>query len=418
MSFFSIEQLGGDFPLLGADLRGGVPVAAFGLSDAVKYLVGAVTERRTLYITADAISAKRAAAAISALSGKKCALLSAKDEVLTYRKAYSKDSLFRRLCALHEWEKGADVLIADVEALIQLIPNRVPSLTLTVGAETDMGALIDTFISWGYTREYSVEGKGALAVRGDILDIYPVNCEHPVRVDFFGDEVEAIKPYDEITGERYAQVSSLDIIAATDARIEEQDRAHVEEAFKEELRRAPNAAAYDRMRTIADDILANGGSDFILPLLKSTTNIFELLPKDTLLVFDECKPIRDKLKGLYAEHTRRHETLYEGGESMLFSAFQYIPEDSFSSFNAWRCLALQTFAGDVGFFNPLKIYNFNSVPARRYLNSMPDFFTDLRAWQKTGYRVLVYSGSAERKKKLQDALSDEGFHDVPCPPPS
>ncbi|MDE7158103.1 MAG: hypothetical protein K2N74_00855, partial [Clostridiales bacterium] len=61
-----------------------------------------------VYIAPDALTAKRAAESISALSGKRCALLAAKDEVLTYRKALSKDALYRRLTALYEWQTGAE----------------------------------------------------------------------------------------------------------------------------------------------------------------------------------------------------------------------------------------------------------------------------------------------------------------------
>ena len=119
MQFFTFQRLGGDYPALGADLNLGVPTAVFGLGDAEKYLVAAMTERRIVYITADALSAQHAQAAISVLSGKRCALLSAKDEVLTYRKALSRDALYRRLTALYEWESGAEVLVADIEALAQ-----------------------------------------------------------------------------------------------------------------------------------------------------------------------------------------------------------------------------------------------------------------------------------------------------------
>ena len=195
MNFFSFEQLGGEYPFLGADLKNGVPVAAFGLSDPLKYLTCAQLCGRAVYITADALSAQRAAAAISVLSGKKVALLAAKDEVLIYRKALSKDALYRRLTALYEWQQGADVLVADVEALVQRVPRRVPCFHLETGRETEMRALVEDLVRAGYTREYTVESRGAFSVRGDILDIFPVNCEHPVRIDFFGDEVEAIKPY-------------------------------------------------------------------------------------------------------------------------------------------------------------------------------------------------------------------------------
>lgn len=396
--------------MLGADLHNGVPVAAFGVSDPQKYLICALAEGRALYVAADALSAQRARDAIATLSGKRVALLAAKDEVLTYRKAGSKEALFRRLTALWEWECGAEVLVADIEALVQLVPRRVPVFHLEVGGEADMRALVEALVRAGYTREYTVDGKGAFSVRGDILDIFPINSEHPVRIDFFGDEVEAIKPYDEVTAERYPLIPAIDIVGAADVVLAEGEEEHVRDFLDAELKRAKSAEAYSRMQTIAGDVLACGcQNDFILPLLKNAANVFELLPRETLVIFDECKLIRDKLEGLYSEHTQRHKLLTEGGEAMPFSLGQYVPQERLQSFTDRRCLALQTFAGNIGFFNPMKIYNFTAAPARRYLNSLPELFTDIKAWRKTGYRVLIYCGTSERAEKVEDALSEEGI---------
>ncbi len=411
--FFSFEQLGGDYPLLGADLGHGVPVAAFGLSDAQKYLVASLAERRAVYVTADALSAQRAAESIAALSGKRVALLAAKDEVLTYRKAGSKEALFRRLNALYAWQTGADVLVGDIEAFIQLVPRRVPVFSLRVGEECAMSALIESLVGSGYSREYTVDGRGAFSVRGDILDIWPVNCPHPVRIDFFGDEVEAVKPYDEITAERYARLDAIDIVAASDAVITEADAVALPAKLERERKNARNASAYARLGQIADDLAASEyRSDFLMPLLANAASFFDVLDGETLLIFDECKLIRDKLKGLYSEHFERYEALLEGGECMSFSSGQYVPASSLENLAGRRLLAVQTFAGEVGFFSPMKIYNFPSAPARRYLNCLPDLFTDLGAWKKTGYRVLLFAGTPERAEKLRDMLSDEGFQDM------
>ncbi len=418
MQFFTFQRLGGDYPALGADLNLGVPTAVFGLGDAEKYLVAAMTERRIVYITADALSAQHAQAAISVLSGKRCALLSAKDEVLTYRKALSRDALYRRLTALYEWESGAEVLVADIEALAQLVPRRVPVCTLKVGGETEMHGLIEALVRAGYTRGYDVDGKGAFSVRGDILDIYPINLAHPVRIDFFGDEVEAIKPYDETTGERYPQIDRVEIVAATDVILAKGEEESLSRIFSEELALSPDAKAYARLSEIFSSIAAEGyTSDFLLPVLEGAGSFFEGLSPDTMLIFDETKLIRDKLKGLYSEHAERHKLLYGGGETAKFSLGQYLPEEAFSALGGHPCLALQTFAGDVGFFSPLRIYNLKSTPVHRYLNSLPDLITDLRVWEKTGYRVLIFCGSRERVELLAERLNEDAVpHTAVLPP--
>lgn len=406
--FFSFEQIGGEYALLGESLRRGLPAAVFGVSDPLKYLIAAACPNRIVYLTADALTAARAAQSISALSGKKCALLCAKDEVLTYRKALSKDALYRRLTALYEWEQGAEILVCDVEAAIQLLPRKLPVFRLQKGKETELRSLILSLVQAGYSREYTVDSKGTFAVRGDILDIYPINCEHPARIDFFGDEVEAIKPYDEATGERLAQVDRLDIVSATDAIWSDADREEIAQTLKEELKRAPSSGAYARMKAIADELTEREApSDFLLSLLENSCGLFSLLSEDTLLIFDECKLVRDKLDGLYQEHGERWASLYEGGETMRFSKRQYVEMgDFFSEVSSFRALALGAFVNNPVFFNPLAVYHVKDVPPARYLNSMPELIVDIKNWLKNGYRVLLWGGSESRAQKLREEFAE------------
>ena len=89
-------------------------------------------------------------------------------------------------------------------------------LLLSEGEELDFIQLPAMLARLGYARVQEVDTKGTYALRGDILDIYPINAENPVRIDFFGDTVEKIKPYDLATGERLGSLKSLRILSATD----------------------------------------------------------------------------------------------------------------------------------------------------------------------------------------------------------
>ena len=85
--FFTLEQIGEEYALYAEELRRGTPTAVFGVSDSLKYLLAGLTPYPVVYITADGVAAQKAAENIAALSGKKTAVLAAKDEVLLHRKA-------------------------------------------------------------------------------------------------------------------------------------------------------------------------------------------------------------------------------------------------------------------------------------------------------------------------------------------
>lgn len=417
--FFSFDNIGGEYPQLKEELRRGTPTAVFGVSDSMKYLVASLIDAPVVYITADGVSARKAAENAAALSGKKTAVLAAKDEVLLYRKALSKDSLFRRLNGIYALQSGCPFVAAEIDALVQLFPARLPSVLLRKGEEEDFLALPARLAEMGYTRGFEVESKGTFAVRGDILDIFPINEENPVRVDFFGDMVEKIKPYDLVTGERLEAKDELVILAATDVFAAPGDKERAEKVLRADLKTFRTTEAYTRAGEIADELLSDPAgvrSSFLMPLLGNSVDFFSVLPENAVLVFDEGKTLWDKFNALYKEHEERFHRLKDGGEAFSFSLGQYTDKEKFlEKISSFRRIALQTFTGRPFFFEPLKIFNFSFTPVSRYLNGFPALLTDVKNWLKGGYRILLYCGDAARAAKMEELFSDEYISTVRLP---
>ena len=422
-NFFSPHNMGADWLDLANDIRLGTPTAVFGVSAPHRALIAATCfEKRLVYVCDNAQTAARTAEEIAGFSGEQPALLTAKDEVLLYKDAVSKDALFRRLNALYEISRGAKCIVADVEALMQIFPKKLPVLKLKEGEDVDFSSLASRLTAMGYVRSAAVESKGAFALRGDILDIFPVNAENPARVDFFGDTAEKIKPYNFITGERLPLVKELSVCAATDVFFEEGEQRRVKEILFGELSDFKDAAAYNRASAVAGEISAKleggapfGGASFLLPVLENAAAFDEFIG-GAVYVFDETKLISDRLDALCKEHAERFHRLVKGGEIFPFSEGQLLSRGAFSEKIAkFQCAALQSFASKTYFFDPLKIYNMHSTPVGRYLNSFLNLANDIRSWQSNGYRVMLYCGSPSRAEKMREMLSDEGISYAQCP---
>ena len=411
-NFFTFSQLGGDYPEFEESVRGGLPTAVFGVSDSHKYLLASLLPYPVVYVTADSAAARKAAENLKTLSGKRVETLAAKDEVLLYRKALSKDSLFRRLNGLHALGTGAQIVVAEIDALTQLFPKDLPVLTFREGEELDFLSLPVKLVKMGYARSFEVETKGTFALRGDILDIYPINEENPVRIDFFGDQVEKIKPYDLVTGNRLAPVKGIDVLAATDVFMSADERPEVEKLLDKEVKSFMKSESYSRANEIRggliDELETGNCSSFLLPLLKNSVDFFSVLPENAVLIFDEGKTLWDKWNALYKEHEERFHRLREGGEAFSFTVRQLVDKEVFLNLlSTRRRVALQTFTGNPFFLSPLKIFNFSSTPTSKYLNGFPALLTDLKNWRRGGYRVLLYCGDAARAVKMQELLRDE-----------
>jgi len=102
------------------------------------------------------------------------------------------------------WRLGAggdppDVVVAPVRALLQRLaplgPDAAP-VRIARGQRVERDELVGRLVALGYRREYQVEHRGELAVRGGIVDVYPSTGELPVRIDLWGDEVDRLTEFD------------------------------------------------------------------------------------------------------------------------------------------------------------------------------------------------------------------------------
>jgi len=94
----------------------------------------------------------------------------------------------------------APLIVSYPEALSEMVVSKnemaASTLTLAVGESHDMSSLEDKFMEWGFQRTDYVYEPGQFAIRGSIIDIFSFSSEYPVRIDFFGDDIETIRIFD------------------------------------------------------------------------------------------------------------------------------------------------------------------------------------------------------------------------------
>jgi len=105
----------------------------------------------------------------------------------------------RLLWRLHGPSSAPAVIVAPVRALLQRLgPVEEAAVPVVVARRDrfDQQELVSRLVALGYRREYQVEHRGELAVRGGIIDVYPSTSELPVRIDLWGDEVDRLTEFD------------------------------------------------------------------------------------------------------------------------------------------------------------------------------------------------------------------------------
>ncbi|MBJ7365855.1 MAG: transcription-repair coupling factor [Thermoleophilia bacterium] len=109
--------------------------------------------------------------------------------------------------------------MASTPALMERVPARdvrADEVVLEPGMRIDMDALVDRLAGVGYERVPQVEERGEMAVRGGLLDVYPSTADGPVRIDWFGDEVESLRAFSPFTQKTIRPLTRVGIWTAAE----------------------------------------------------------------------------------------------------------------------------------------------------------------------------------------------------------
>lgn len=210
-------------------------------------------------------------------------------ETLPYERfSPHQDLVSERLSALWQIKSGAaDVLFVPVATAMQKLPP-VPFLTgrtfwLKTGQTLDIGRLKSDLVDAGYNHVSHVVAAGEFAVRGGIVDLFPMGSEMPYRIDLFDDEIDSIKTFDTETRRTISPVSEIRLLPAHEFPTDSEAQKIFRSRFREEVDGNPNDAAVYKA-------VSNGhfgaGVEYYLPLFfeNELETLFDYIGEDALFV--------------------------------------------------------------------------------------------------------------------------------------
>ena len=213
-----------DFAELLQKLEAGeCPIALSGLSAIHKaHVISAVrmeTKRQVVCIYADELDARRAARDISVMCGENVHILPERELSLHDVDSASHEFEHERLATIKALaDKSAGITLAPSFALMQRMenPDKIlgKTITLRMGDEYPQDELIKLLSKSGYKRELQVDAEGQFAVRGGIVDIFSPGKENPVRIEFFGDEIDAMGYFDCESQRRCENIKVCELLPA------------------------------------------------------------------------------------------------------------------------------------------------------------------------------------------------------------
>ena len=221
------------------------------------------------------------------------------------------DTVARRLATLADLATPNNentIVVAPIRAVIhRFIADLAiqPLQTLEIGSEVDLTTLLTNLTNLAYTRTDLVEKRGEFAVRGGIVDLFLPLSEHPVRIDFFGDEIEELSYFD-VASQRTTSpvIGKLTILPCRELLLTADIRERAEGA------KSKYPAALEILDRVTQGI-SNEGMESLIPILvDQTQTIMQRMPRGTEVIFIDDERIRMRTIDLLATNEEFFEAAW------------------------------------------------------------------------------------------------------------
>ena len=388
-NILNFSELGGDYLSLNKSLEVNNKVSVFKMSFSERILSSLNLPGKVLYVTADMISAKKAYDEFYKIIGDKAVLFSPGTDLLSYKEMFSPDNNINRMVVLSKiLDGGVDVVVASIDSLIYLTSKKEDFISniinIKIDKELDKDKTIQKLLMLGYKREELVQEPGTFAVRGGILDIFPINSTNPYRIELFDYLVESIKSFDPIKQATLEIVKSIKICSNSNICIEDVDSLikKINAVKYEFVSKDEEVRHLAIVESIQEKLKRNQFSyslDILFPFIKEDLgSIFDYLENKFIIVLDESKIVYDSMQKFYDGIEERKKLLKGYSGYFPTKASGYLSKaELIEKIKACRCVAHQKITSANRFFNPTKVFSFRSAPIIRYVNNKEEFAKDI-----------------------------------------
>nr|WP_089089488.1 transcription-repair coupling factor [Secundilactobacillus pentosiphilus] len=338
----------------------------------------------------------------------------------------SPDFQSQRIEALSALAQGKPaVIVTSVSGLRRQLPDpklfSQAQISLKADGEVDLEDLAARLQRMGYTRQKLVDAPGDFAIRGSIIDIYPLDTEYPVRVDLFDTEIDSLRYFDASTQRSVRNIDAVTIHPVTDMLITPEQRQSAADVLNKKLTKELKKMSADDGKNLSNSItpliesLTKGDVSAELRLFANDffgkTNLLDYLGDSGLLLIDDYPRLRDTNKQL--ETDEANWTVDKLSAHQIFSDQQFglhFQDVLKQDHHAEIFFALfQKGMGNMRFDQLIEI---KTRAMQQFFGQMPLLKQEIKRWQTTKQTVVMMMANEERLNKVSQTLDDFNINAV------
>jgi len=264
----------------------------------------------------------------------------------------------------------------------------------------DVDGLLRHLNTVGYSSSDVVEMPGQYAVRGGILDVYSPEADRPVRIEFFGDEVESIRKFDPATQRSSAGVDEALLLPLTETPVSEELLAAIHTRLSGKRLSGTEEALEQAI--LAEGATVFPGWEFYAPVAGADRTLLDLLPEASVMV-DEPDAVERELDRVWSRIGEAHER--SGVGNLVRPEDLYFPPEQLLAKLASRTGADLEHLG-ITRAGAIEAAAFLSQPTPRFHGSVPTMLEEVQKLSAEGQRVLFAAANIGELERLADIFTE------------
>lgn len=311
------------------------------------------------------------------------------------------------------------IFITSTSGLRRLVPEPKDvieaRITLEVGAEYEFQTLISDLNALGYQRVEQVKKKGEFAVRGSVVDIFPLNQDDPIRMDFFDIEIDSLRTFDQATQRSIENIEKIEVLPATDLIINETKLNQAIKTMNNELAQAQKKLSEENFEALQQNInevierwkhhqLIQEDTMYAKQLYAAKTSLLDYLTKGTLVlddyprILDAETDIENNEASWIVDQLKNNVLL--DNESFGVDIRTLIKKKSVPQ------LFLSMFQKGMGRLKFDQLTEITTRAVQDFFGQMPVLKGEVERWLARKQTVLIFANSKERQGKITEVLHD------------
>lgn len=411
--------------------KDGAPVAVTGCIDGQKeHLISALAgeDKNAVIIVENEVKAKAMWQDLK-LYGDEVYIYPQKDVLFYSADIHSNSIIAGRMMIIKKLIEGVNIkVVMTAQAAMDNLRDisKIKESIIEIGAfdTVDVDELTKKLVKMGYVRQSQVEVAGQFAIRGGIIDIYPLTEQLPYRIELFGDEVDTIRAFD--AGSQRTVEDNIDRALIYPACEYVFDKKEVNTAFQsidKELKKVSatfrkkmlNEEA-NRIESLVEEFKENFESSvgeyavesYINYFDKDTVSILDYFPKEnTYLFIDEISRVGDSIKAIGKQFNESMMTRLEKGYILPGQVDALMPPTQvIHATSGFKTVMISTISIKNDFITPKKVFDFTVRSINNYNNNFEQLAKELVAWKNKNYKVIVVCTSSSRAMRISKDLEE------------